>query len=127
MRKLVMAAALVCCAAMVPPAPRKRHRPIQAPTQGSGAAKLIAPIKPKAVVPNYNRLLSWEWHPSNGNEWSNVVFVIRSSPSLKEPVAKWPVEAWTPTNRYLFYINLEKPSVFFAVSASNTATHLVSE
>ena len=127
MKRTCLILSLLAVAAMVPPAPRKRYKPVQAPTQGSGAAKLIAKPKPPAAAPNYNRLLAWEWLPSNGNDWSNTVFIVRSSPTLSQPVARWPVESWTPTNRYLFYINLEIPAVFFAVSASNTFTRLVSE
>lgn len=118
---------LLCVAAMLPPAPKKRHKPVVETTQGAGAAKLIAKSVPPPAAPNYNRLLVWTWAESTGNYWSNTVFIIKTSNSLKTPMANWRTESWTPTNHWLFYVNLENPSLFFHVVVSNTTTRLVSE
>lgn len=114
---------LVSVSAMLPPNPRKRHRPVHGPTSGDGAARLIAKAPKAPPLANYNRLLVWDWRESPGNYWSNTVFLVRSSANLKD----WSAPVWTPTNYWLFYINLDNTSMFFTVSASNTATHLVSE
>jgi hypothetical protein len=121
----LFALVLASVAAMLPPAPPKRHKTVQPPKQGSAAEKLIAKaVKPKAVVlPDYNRLLSWNWQESPGNSWTNTVFIVKSSPNLKD----WKPVAWTPTNHWLFYIDLGNPALFFRVTSTNTVTHLVSE
>lgn len=127
MKRTCLLIALLTVAAMLPPAPRKRHKPITETTAGAGAARLIAKAKPPPAVPDYSRLLLWQWQESSGNSWSNVVFIIQRNTNLQDPVSKWTAEAWTPTNYWLFYINLDNPTMFFHVVASNTVTHLVSE
>lgn len=121
--------ALLCVAAMLPPAPRKRHTPVTETTAGAGAAKLVAKAAPPPVpaVPDYSRLLCWNWQESYGNYWTNTIFLIKRNSNLKDPVQAWDTISWTPTNYWLFYINLDNPTMFFHVIASNTVTHLVSE
>lgn len=127
MRFLIISS-LLCVAAMLPPTPRKRHKAITETTAGAGAAKLVAKaVVPQVVVPDYSRLLYWNWQESSGNYWTNTIFLIKRNSNLKDPVGAWDVISWTPTNYWLFYINLDNPTMFFHVTASNTVTHLVSE
>ncbi len=106
---------------MLPPIPKKRHRPITETTQGAGALKLIE--RPRKTVTRH-LALTWTWKPDADNPASNVVFLVHSG-SLSAPVKSWPVVAVTTTDYWR--ITTGPTSAFFFVSASNTASRLVSD
>lgn len=58
-------------------------------------------------------LLLWDWSPSMGIEWSNVAFIIHTSPRLDVCVEAWDVLDTVRTNRYPWYIDLNNPAMFF--------------
>ena len=127
MRKIILLLVLACAAASLPPFPPKAkrlHRPMVSVSQGDGAKLLLA--HPRVVIPS-TRSLFWNWSPDADNSWSNVVFVVRSSPTLATPRSSWSVAGTSPTNSWSFTINPSVSAAFFFVSTSNTVTHLVSE
>ena len=102
----------------VPPVPRKHHRPVTETVKGAGAAKLIQRTSKLVTV---GRTLAWEWLPTPGNDWSNVVFVVLTSPDLRQ----WKPWLTVATNRLTFQTTDQK--AFFTVYVSNTMSHLTSE
>ena len=117
---------LACVAAMLPPLPPtpatpKKHKVSAAAitTKGAGAQALL--IKPHFVVPP-TKALVWDWKLDASNDWTNIVFLVRSSPDLKS----WTFAGVATTNRWSFLIDPSVPAAFFSVIASNTVSHLVS-
>jgi hypothetical protein len=111
----------------LPPVPKRPHKSA-AVHQGAGAAALIVKRAPAVVSKlafSANRKLVWDWAPNPGNQWTNVVFVVRSNSTLSTPRGSWPIFRVVSTNSCALAINQSAAPVFFFVFASNTVTHLV--
>ena len=102
-------------AAPVPKKPKTfKHAEV---TQGLGAAALIAP----AAVPVLPKqaILTWNWHESGYNYWTNVVFNVYARTSLTDT---WQHIDTTAHTNWPFV--MDQPWMFYTVTASNVMTEM---
>lgn len=83
----------------------------------------------QSAVQTESRRLVWDWTPTPGNDWGNVVFIVRECKTnrVATPSTNWPCVAVVQTNSWRFDIDKSATAVWFAVQASNTVTGDISD